>query len=133
MSNPIRILLADAHPASQLVLTQFLLNHRDYALLPTVCDGLETLTLIQGSAPDVILLDIALSSMDGLWVARQLSPAQRGRVILHSAHYNHHTIAQAMDLGIPYFFQKPATQAALLSAIDAIAKKNQGISLPNPT
>ncbi len=125
------ILIADGHDAS--LLAQLLTPTPNLTIIGTATDGLDALTAIQTLQPEVIVLDIALTSLDGLTLASRLSPAQQRKILLHSAHYNQATIAQAMALGIPYFLPKPATQEALLAAIQAIAHENTGIALPNPT
>ena len=62
-----RILVVEDHPSIRKILADLL---RSYCHLSTADSGRDALEKIEHKAPDLILLDLNLSDMDGLEIAR---------------------------------------------------------------
>ena len=71
----------------------------------TATSGEEALTLIDTLKPDLILLDIVMSPMDGFEVLRKLRTFSELPVIATSAHAS--AAKRAFDLGANDFLDKP--------------------------
>jgi two-component system, cell cycle response regulator DivK len=88
-------------------------------------DGLAALRSIEGSTPDVVVLDIALPKLDGLSVLRQLRADERYAslpVLTLSASLgaDYHRIA--MDAGATEALEKPCLPEDLLTAVQKAVK-----------
>ena len=88
-------------------------------------DGLAALQSIEGSTPDVVVLDIALPKLDGLSVLRQLRADQRYAslpVLTLSASLgaDYHRIAMAA--GATEALEKPCLPEELLAAVQKALK-----------
>ena len=85
MSRPIRILIVDddSNVCDLLALT-FGLDHR-FDVVGTAGHGLHALDLIEGSRPDVVILDVRLPGLSGLAVIEAIrSAAWPVRVIAYA-------------------------------------------------
>lgn len=85
-------------------------------------DGVGALAVARKEDPDLILLDIGLPGGDGFVVLKRLrSHTTLGLkpVIVLTAREPETTEKQALEEGAVAFFQKPADNQALLSAIEA--------------
>ena len=83
-------------------------------------DGLAALRSIEGSTPDVVVLDIALPKLDGLSVLRQLRADQRYvylpvLTLSASGGVDYHRIAMAA--GATEALEKPCLPEELLAAV----------------
>lgn len=70
--SPIRIVVADAHPLFTLGVRALLSREPDFEVVGDADAGEETLELVEGRRPHVLLLDLALSGLNGLEVLRRL-------------------------------------------------------------
>ncbi|QSB39156.1 response regulator [Pseudomonas hygromyciniae] len=60
-----RVLIVDDHPII-CVAAKTVLEENGYEAVATCSDGFEALSLIQSLAPEYLLLDIGINSLDGL-------------------------------------------------------------------
>jgi Response regulator containing a CheY-like receiver domain and an HTH DNA-binding domain len=118
METKMRILIADGSEESRLLLTDTFTAEGDLEVVGAAGDGVAALALIAEQKPDVVILDVILSKLDGLGVLRRLpetgaSPA----IIMLSSFYNDSVVTEASELGANYFFPKPCDIPALMSRI----------------
>ena len=118
METKIRILLADPNADFCKMMTDLLDRERDMEVIGVTGDGLEALELIQRQEPDVILLDLVLSRLDGLSLLRRLRrEGSAGHVIVLSGFVNSKVVMDCASLGADYFIPKPCDSAVVLSHI----------------
>ena len=118
METKIRILLADPNPDFCKMMTELLDRERDMEVIGATGDGLEALDLIQRQEPDVILLDLVLSRLDGLSLLRRLRrDGNPGHVIVLSGFVNSKVVMDCASLGADYFVPKPCDSAVVLGHI----------------
>ena len=65
MSN-INVAIADDNEQIRQNLQEIISKEKDMTLVGSASDGLDTLSMIRTSHPDVVLLDIIMPKMDGL-------------------------------------------------------------------
>ena len=97
---PIRILIADDHPAFRDGLGELLDLEEGLKVVAKVGDGSQVVAEIEHLHPDIVLLDLMMPQMDGLGVL--LTLRERGiaaRVILLTASEDRDHLARAMQLG----------------------------------
>jgi len=86
-------------------------------------DGFSAIAMAQKEKPDLIILDIGLPAGDGFVVLERLqqnAALSTIPVIVLSARDPQSTREKTMQAGATAFFQKPADNAELLSAIRAV-------------
>ena len=89
----------------------------------TVQGGGEALALVDSSKPDILVLDIVMSPMDGLEVLKRLRLTSQLPVIIMSAHSS--AAQQALSLGADAFLGKPFTPDQLVSEIESVLGKRK--------
>lgn len=138
METKIRVLIADAGEDFRFVMKDTLEDEGDFEVVGSAGDGIQTLAMVAELKPDVLLLDIVLSKLDGLGVIRRLpETGANPAVILLSSFYNDSVITEAAELGARYFFPKPCDVPALISRIRLATGKGrfsqiirQNVSMP---
>jgi two-component system response regulator AtoC len=110
------ILVVDDEP-SMLMYTRTLLGTEKYAV-ETASSGEEAIRRIQTKAPDLMLLDMSMPTMDGLQTieaCRRLVPDQR--IVMVSCISDTNTVVQAIRLGALDYMTKPIFKAELDAVI----------------
>lgn len=120
MENEIRILIADSSPEFRSILKDSIGMENGMTVVGETSNGLEVQTLVEKKNPDILLMDVVLSGLDGLGVLKQLSQKRADKkpaVIILSYFLNEHTISEASDLGAKYFMLKPFDMTSLIEKI----------------
>jgi CheY-like chemotaxis protein len=124
--NPVkaRILVVDDSPEIQRYLRALL--ELDSYKVETASSGDEALqSLCQGSAPDVVLLDLQMPGMDGLETLRRLKQVQSNlKVIMCSGVDDPAKIREAVLLGAHGYLVKPVQHLYLSAAIERCLKES---------
>ena len=94
-----------------------------------VSDGKVAFEIYQAVKPDIILLDINLSSVDGIFIAKKIRESDRETIIIIlSAREDKETLLEATTLGLTKYLLKPIQRKefkeSLLSAISKVNDKN---------
>ena len=114
----IRVVVADNHPAMLAHICQQLSNN--YEVVRTAQDGLEACKAVLELQPDIVLLDITMPIMDGLYAAQRLRQAKcRVRIILLSASDDPDFIAATFSAGADCYVAKSRLSTDLDPAIRA--------------
>src|SRR6202166_2316858 len=96
----IRILIADDHPIVRDGLRKLLLLEDDFEVVGEANDGCEGLERGMEFDPDVLLLDLRMPNLDGLWALQSLQQTnKRTKVIVLPASEDKNEFVQAMKLG----------------------------------
>lgn len=118
--NKKKILVADDDPAILEVIT-LMLEDAGYEVATSV-NG-ETVEEMRGVLPDLILLDIWMSGMDGRDICKHLRAKKKTKhipIVMISA--NRDAEAIALDAGANDFLAKPFEMNRLLSMVEKYAK-----------
>jgi DNA-binding NarL/FixJ family response regulator len=121
-SPPIRVIVADDHPAVIDAVLRYLEDEDDIDVVGHSRNGENALRLIAQEHPDVALLDIRMPHIGGIEIARRLadSRAQPG-VILYTGAAERGLLLEALDLGVRGFLLKEAPLADLVRAVHIVA------------
>jgi two-component system response regulator AlgR len=117
MTEPLRILIADDEPLACERLGLLLGRVDDATLVGTAHDGTEAVVLAQQTAPDVVMLDIAMPGLDGIEVARALSRLPRSPAVVFVTAFDQFAVA-AFEVAAVDYLMKPADAARLDRALD---------------
>jgi len=131
LSEPIRVLLADDHPALRVGLRVLLDRAPDIEVVGETGDGPETLAQIEAQRPDVVVLDCELPGMPGAEVARQVR--QRGlptRVLALSAHSDDRYVQAMLEAGAVGYVLKEEAPETIAEAVRAARRGEATFSPP---
>ncbi len=116
--GPIRIVVADAHPAFRLGLRAILQAESDFAIVGEAEDGSKALSLVGDLRPDILLLDVALPGPGALEVLEKLSREQSPtHSILLSGGMERKDVTQALQAGARGMIPKTADPLTYPKAI----------------
>ncbi len=124
-TTTVRVLIADDEVAVRRALRRIFERHARFELVGEAADGKEALEKIASTAPDVIVLDLAMGDNDGI----KAIPAIRAAapdikiVVLSSMVRFHDSGTHAADLGAHRILDKFTPPRRLLKAILDVAKE----------
>jgi DNA-binding NarL/FixJ family response regulator len=125
MSSPdtITILIVDDHPVFLQGLRRVLEPEPDVQVIGAATDGKQALESAANLAPNVVLLDVNLPSLNGMQVARQLKSDQPNTaIIMLSAYHDENQVLHAIRAGASAFFPKDVAPETLLAAIRQVSQ-----------
>jgi two-component system response regulator (stage 0 sporulation protein A) len=126
METKSKVLIADSGEDFRFLMADTISSEEDMTVVGTAGDGIETLALIEQKHPNVIVMDLVLTKLDGLGVLHKLSQMnQKPAVIIVSGFFNDHVVQEAAELGTYYFMPKPCDVPALLSRIRQVTAVNR--------
>lgn len=129
METKSRVLIADSGEDFRYLMADTISSEEDMAVVGAAGDGLEALALIEQKHPNVIVMDLVLTKLDGLGVLQKLSQmSQKPAVIIVSGFFNEHVVQEAAELGAYYFMPKPCDVPALLSRIRQVTSASRNAS-----
>jgi DNA-binding NarL/FixJ family response regulator len=117
---PIRVVLADDHETYRYALGAVLAADERLEVVGDAPDGTGALELVREHRPQVALVDVMMSPVDGFDVCRTLASSAT-EVILLSAHDDSELVARGRSSGAAGYLSKNATNEALRRAILAVA------------
>src|SRR5690349_21502930 len=122
MAEVIRVLLVDDHPLVRGGLRALLASEPAISVVGEATDGTEAISRALELDPDVILMDLHMSEMNGIEATRQILRAQpRIGIIALTMLEDDDTVFAAMRAGARGYLLKGADEAEVLRAIHAVA------------
>ena len=116
-----RVLLADDHSIVRRGLRS-LLEEAGHTVVAEAADGRAAVQLAEEHQPDLLVLDVAMPSLNGIEVAaRTQKLARPPGVIILSMHGDESYVSRALAAGARAYLLKSATDEDLLPAIRAVA------------
>ena len=125
MNEKTRVLLADAADEFRRMAAEMIEQEEDMVVVGQTGDGEELLRLVRTLRPQVLVMDLVLSGLDGLGVLAQLGP-ERPRVLVLSAFARSVFNDRLPELGVDYFMLKPCRLTALVERIRQLAQAAEG-------
>lgn len=128
---PIRLLLADDHTLVRGGIRALLNELEQVEVIAEANDGREALSLIESHRPDIVLMDIAMSGMNGLEATMRVTRDFPDiRVVILSMHTNEEYVLQALRSGAVGYLLKDAGISELEIAIEAVSRGETYLSPP---
>lgn len=117
----IRVLLADDHTLVRAGIRSLLEKMAGIQVIGEASDGREALELIKKTNPNIVLLDITMSGMNGLDISvRVVRDFPHIKVIILSMHANEEYVLRALKIGVSGYLLKDAATTELELALKAI-------------
>lgn len=121
MTAKIRILIADDHTLLRSGIRALLEDEQDILVVGEAEDGREAVRLAEQLKPNVVLMDIAMPSLNGLEATRQIKREHPEINILVLTMYDHEEyFRQMLEVGASGYIIKRAAAGELVSAIRAV-------------
>lgn len=125
----IRIVLADDHPLIRAGFRSLLGQSDDVEIVGEAEDGVELVDIVEGSKPDVVLMDISMPRMNGLdAMVRLLKDHPLLRFIILTMHEEREYVLQAIKSGASGYLLKNVDRFELENAISTVHKGDKYFS-----
>lgn len=125
--NPIRIVLADDHPAFREGVAARLDREPGMQVVGEATNGEGALQLVRAQDPDVLVLDLEMPGMNGVEVTRRLfQEKSRTQVLVLSAYEDEDYIFAVLDSGAAGYLTKQEPLATIVEAVRGIAVGESG-------
>ena len=121
MNEKTRVLLADAADEFRHMAAEMIQQEADMEVVGQTGDGEELLRMVRSLRPQVLVMDLVLSGLDGLGALAQLGQ-ERPRVLVLSAFARSVFNDRLPELGVDYFMLKPCRLTALVERIRQLAQ-----------
>ena len=128
--KPIRILLADDHTVIRKGLRLLLESQAGFQVVAEAADGRETVAMAEAHRPDVVVLDVAMPTLNGIEAARQISAKlPRAAIVFLSMHSDESYVLKALKSGAKAYLLKDSAENDLINAIRSV---NEGKAFFSP-
>ncbi len=118
----LRVVIADDHPVVRRGLRALLSTLDGVEVVGEAADGEAAVREVQLTRPDVVLMDVRMSGVDGVEATRRIrSAVPESAVLMLTMYDDDATVLTAMRAGARGYLLKEAEQEDILSAIRAVA------------
>ena len=128
--KPAKILVVDDEAQIRRALASILAT-RGYGLV-SASDGAEALNLAIEETPDLVILDLAMPSMGGLEVCRELRTWYTAPILVLSVRGSEADKVAALDMGADDYVTKPFSAGELLARVRALLRRASGQAASPP-
>src|SRR5690242_19837169 len=126
MADQIRVLIVDDIPETRDHLTKLLGFESDIEVVGAAASGSEAIALATKLTPDVVLMDINMTDMDGIAATEQLSSLVPGTaVVMMSVQGEADYLRRSMLAGAREFLVKPFSSDELTASIRQVSARER--------
>jgi DNA-binding NarL/FixJ family response regulator len=116
-----RVLVADAHSLFREAVCAALRNEPDMVVVAQAGDGLEAISEVRRTTPDVVVLDVDLPNCDGVRATRTIKEQiPTCRILLLAAEEDHGILAEGVRSGANGYLVKTSSLEDLIAAIRSV-------------
>jgi two-component system, NarL family, response regulator NreC len=121
--KPIRILLADDHTVVRKGLRLLLESQPGFEVVAEAGDGRHAVALAEQASPDVVVMDVAMPTLNGIEAARQIVSKQpHPEVVFLSMHSDESYVLRALKAGARGYLLKDSAEYDLINAVKAVTE-----------
>lgn len=128
-SPPVRVLVVDDQTLFREGVVELLNAEHGVSVVGQARDGEEALTMVAGSLPDVVLMDVQMPRLDGISAtARIVARHPSVRVLILASAQSDDSVVEAMRAGALGYVLKDAGRQNLIEAIMQAAERRYVLS-----
>lgn len=128
-SGPLRILLVDDHALFRAGMTSLLASRDTVEVVGEAQNGLEAVEAARKLAPDIVLMDVHMPSMDGIQAARLITAERpQSRVVMLTVSDKDEDLFEAIKAGAMGYLLKNLEPEELFDYLVGIARGEAPIS-----
>jgi DNA-binding NarL/FixJ family response regulator len=130
-TQPIRVIIADDHPAIREGLAAIFSSQNDIKVVAEAADGEEACQLYDQLSPDVLVLDLRMPKKDALQAVNELMSSARGakpRIIVMATYEEEEDIHRTLSAGARGYVLKAAPPQYIRQAILSAAGRESRLS-----
>jgi DNA-binding NarL/FixJ family response regulator len=121
VDEPIRVVLADDHPAMRMAFRTILVAH-GIDVVAEADDGRGAIDAVGASAADVVVMDVRMPRMDGIAATAALTAARAAcRVLILTTFDDDALVDEALRAGASGFLVKNAAPEEIVAAVRRVA------------
>jgi two-component system, NarL family, response regulator NreC len=118
----LRIVLADDHTIVRNGLRVLLERQPDFVIVGEASNGREAIEITEQQSPEVVLMDIAMPTMNGIEATARITAAlPKTAVVILSVHSDESYILRALKAGARGYLLKDSAESDLIQAVRAVA------------
>lgn len=126
----IKVMIADDQELIRQSLEIVLLAHEDINVVSTACDGFEVLEKVKENKPDVILMDIRMPKMDGVYCTKMIKEQYpQIKIIILTTFDDDEFVFSALKYGASGYLLKGVSMEELYKSIRTVVN---GGAMINP-
>jgi DNA-binding NarL/FixJ family response regulator len=119
----IRIILADDHTIMRSGLRAVLERYPDMKVVGEASDGRTAVQNVDELRPDVVIMDVAMPTLNGIEAARQISSKHQDvAIVVLSMHSDESYVLRALKAGARAYLLKDSAEGDLIAAIRAVSE-----------
>jgi two-component system, NarL family, response regulator NreC len=119
----VKVLLADDHLLMRSGLRLLIEQQSNLTVVGEAADGRQALSLAKSLHPDVIVMDIGMSNLNGIEAAHQINQSQPEiALVMLSMHSDESYVLRALKAGARGYLLKDSAESDLIKAIHAVAE-----------
>src|ERR1051326_3088121 len=127
----IHIVIADDHPVVRAGLQVMLCSQPDFEIVGEASNGVEAVALVQHVQPDVVLMDLRMTLLDGAAATEEICAQHaKAAVLVLTSYESNADILRAIEAGAMGYLLKDAKIEELFTAVRTVA---QGKAVFAPT
>jgi DNA-binding NarL/FixJ family response regulator len=124
-----RIVLADDHPLFRQGIRRIVEENADLEVIGEANDGLELLTLLRTTVPEMVIMDISMPNLRGIEATREIKSCRPEiKVLILSMHKDKEHLVYSLAAGAHGYLLKEDADTELFSAIKTIREGGMYIS-----
>jgi DNA-binding NarL/FixJ family response regulator len=130
-TQPIRVIIADDHPAIREGLAAIFSSQNDIKVVAEAADGEEACQLYDQLSPDVLVLDLRMPKKDALQAVNELMSSARGtkpRIIVMATYEEEEDIHRTLSAGARGYVLKAAPPQYIRQAVLSAAGRESRLS-----
>ena len=120
---PMRILLADDHALVRAGIRALIEAIEGATIVAEASNGREAVALAKAHAPDVVVMDISMTELNGIEATAQIkAEVPRSRVLILSMHTTDEFVRRALRAGASGYIVKDSAPLELRMALEAVQR-----------
>ena len=122
MKSQIKLFLVDDHLVLRSGLRMLLDSYEDMTVVGEAKSGEEAIEKVLEINPDIVLLDISMPGVGGLYALRKIKETADVKVLMLTMHADEEYLKEALQAGVSGYVLKQAAHSELVGAIREVAK-----------